>query len=123
RPEAFGPDRLPIHLWEPEPDRFFYGFPAFHGQLKIAPHLGGIPSDPDHIDREVRGPEIDAVRQRLETYLPDGAGAFARAVVCMYANTRDGHFILDRHPAHDRVLVISACSGHGFKFSSAIGEI
>ena len=39
--------------------------------------------------------------------------------------TRDqgeGRFIVDAHPAMDRVTVISACSGHGFKHSAAIGE-
>jgi sarcosine oxidase len=40
----------------------------------------------------------------------------------MYTNTPDGHFTLDRHPAHAQVLVVSACSGHGFKFASALGE-
>ena len=121
--EQFAPDRLPIHLWEPEPNRFFYGFPAFEGCIKVATHLEGAPCDPDTIDREVAASEVAALRRRLETFVPDGAGRFVRAVVCMYANTPDGHFILDRHPEHDRVLVISACSGHGFKFSSAIGEI
>src|SRR6185369_10290784 len=121
--DDFGPERLPIYIWEPEPDRFFYGFPAFAGQVKVAPHLGGEPCDPDSVDREIREPEVEAMRRRLAPSLPDANGRFARAVVCMYANTFDGHFIIDRHPAHDRVLVISACSGHGFKFSSTIGEI
>lgn len=120
---AFEPERLPIYLWEPEPDRFFYGFPAFGGHVKVAPHLGGAPCDPDALDREVSAAEIETMRRRLATYLPDAEGRFARAVVCMYANTFDSHFIIDRHPAHDQVVVISACSGHGFKFSSAIGEI
>jgi len=31
--------------------------------------------------------------------------------------------VIDRHPDHENVLVVSACSGHGFKFTSAIGEI
>jgi sarcosine oxidase len=44
--------------------------------------------------------------------------------VCLYTNTPDLHFIIDRHPAHaERVVVVSACSGHGFKFATAIGEI
>jgi sarcosine oxidase len=123
RAENFEPTRLPIYIWEPEPDRFFYGFPAFAGQVKVAPHLGGAPSDPDQIDREVHAPEIEAMRARLAAYLPDANGTFVRAAVCMYANTPDHHFIIDRHPEQPRVLVISACSGHGFKFSGAIGEI
>jgi sarcosine oxidase len=119
----FGPDRLPIHVWEPERGRYFYGFPAFGGQVKVATHGGGLPSDPDHLDREVREPEIEAMRARLAAHLPDANGRFARAVVCMYANTPDEHFIIDRHPAHPRVMMVSACSGHGFKFSAVIGEI
>jgi sarcosine oxidase len=41
----------------------------------------------------------------------------------MYTNTPDHDFIIDWHPHHDRVLILSPCSGHGFKFASAIGEI
>jgi len=119
----FEPGRLPIHIWEPEPRRCFYGFPAFGGEVKAAIHHEGVRSDPDRLDREVREPEVDAIRARLAAYLPNANGRFARAAVCMYANTPDEHFILDHHPAHPRVLVISACSGHGFKFSAPIGEI
>ena len=123
RAEDFEPERLPIYIWEPEPDRFFYGFPTFEGLVKVAPHMGGVPSDPDEIDRDIHPPEIEAMRSRLAVWMPNANGRFARAVVCMYANTPDTHFIIDRHPEHPRMLVISACSGHGFKFSCAIGEI
>jgi sarcosine oxidase len=30
--------------------------------------------------------------------------------------------VIDRHPRYDSVLIVSACSGHGFKHSAAIGE-
>ena len=45
------------------------------------------------------------------------------SAVCMYTNTASGHFLLDFHPEAPSVLVASPCSGHGFKFSSALGEI
>jgi sarcosine oxidase len=122
-PERFEPDRLPIYIWEPEPDRFFYGFPSFGGQVKVATHGRGAPTDPDALDREVGDAEVQAMRGRLETYLPDANGRFARAAVCMYANTPDGHFVIDRHPEHPGVLILSVCSGHGFKFSAAVGEL
>jgi sarcosine oxidase len=32
-------------------------------------------------------------------------------------------FIIDTHPEHERVTIVSACSGHGFKHSAAIGEV
>jgi glycine/D-amino acid oxidase-like deaminating enzyme len=44
-------------------------------------------------------------------------------MVCMYTNTPDLHFVIDRHPEYESVVFASACSGHGFKFSSAIGEL
>ena len=40
----------------------------------------------------------------------------------MYTVTPDSRFVIDRHPEHENVLVVSACSGHGFKHSPAIGE-
>ena len=39
--------------------------------------------------------------------------------VHQYAGSR---FVIDRHPYHDSVLIVSPCSGHGFKHSAAIGE-
>jgi sarcosine oxidase len=63
------------------------------------------------------------MRKILATYLPKGNGEFLRALVCLYTNTPDGHFILDRHPSSPNVIIASPCSGHGFKFSSAIGEL
>jgi sarcosine oxidase len=41
----------------------------------------------------------------------------------MYTNTPDRHFVIDLHPDDSRIVVISACSGHGFKFAPVIGEI
>jgi sarcosine oxidase len=41
----------------------------------------------------------------------------------LYTNTPDQHFVIDRHPDSERVVVLSACSGHGFKFSPVIGDI
>jgi glycine/D-amino acid oxidase-like deaminating enzyme len=59
----------------------------------------------------------------VRQWLPRVAGPLTESTVCLYTNTPDTHFILDRHPEHHRVIVASPCSGHGFKFASAIGEI
>jgi sarcosine oxidase len=45
-----------------------------------------------------------------------------RTVRCLYTSTRGSRFIIDRHPEHENVMIVSACSGHGFKHSPAIGE-
>ena len=43
--------------------------------------------------------------------------------MCLYTNTVDGHFWIDRDATDSKVLLVSACSGHGFKFAPVIGEI
>jgi sarcosine oxidase len=43
--------------------------------------------------------------------------------VCLFTNTFDNHFVIDRHPDYPQVSFASPCSGHGFKFASVIGEI
>jgi sarcosine oxidase len=40
----------------------------------------------------------------------------------LYTATPDFHFVIDRHPERAGVIVASACSGHGFKHSAAVGE-
>ena len=55
--------------------------------------------------------------------MPHAKGHLRESQVCLYTNTPDLHFIIDVHPAHQSVVVVSACSGHGFKFAPAVGEI
>ena len=45
-----------------------------------------------------------------------------RTVSCLYTSTPANRFVIDRHPDHRTVLIVSPCSGHGFKHSAAIGE-
>jgi sarcosine oxidase len=45
------------------------------------------------------------------------------AVTCLYTNTPDRHFVLGAHPGEPRLLIGSACSGHGFKFATVLGEV
>jgi glycine/D-amino acid oxidase-like deaminating enzyme len=59
----------------------------------------------------------------VERFFPYATRRVKKGSVCMYTKTPDEDFIIDRHPEHGHVLIVSACSGHGFKFASAIGEI
>jgi sarcosine oxidase len=119
---GFAPARCPIHLWEHEPHRYFYGFPDLGDGVKVARHHEGQPADPDSIDREVHREEVEAMRRLVASFMPDAAGPLRSAAVCMYTNTPDEHFLIARHPEHAQVVIASPCSGHGFKFASAIGE-
>ena len=63
------------------------------------------------------------MRRIVRRFLPGADGALRSAAVCLYTNTPDGHFLIDAHPEFRQVVIASPCSGHGFKFASAIGEI
>jgi sarcosine oxidase len=122
-PAQFHPECCPIHIWEPEPAKFFYGFPDLGNGVKVARHHEGEPTHPDSINREVAAQEIETMRRLVRKFLPDADGPLRSSAVCMYTNTPDEHFFIDAHPAFPQVTIASPCSGHGFKFSSVIGEI
>jgi sarcosine oxidase len=63
------------------------------------------------------------MRSLVQRFMPAANGQLRNTTVCMYTNTPDFHFLVDFHPSYPRVVIVSPCSGHGFKFSSAIGEI
>jgi sarcosine oxidase len=121
--DEFAPPRFPIFIWENEPHRFFYGFPNVGDGVKIGVHHQGETTTADKVQREVASEEISRAKELLHARIPRAAGKFLSASVCMYTNTPDEHFILDKHPAYPQVVIASPCSGHGFKFSPLIGEI
>jgi sarcosine oxidase len=119
---SLSPDACPIALWEFAPGRVFYTFPDLGDGVKAAIHHEGEPADPDRVRREVGAEEVAEVRALLASLLPPAAGPLRESCVCLYTNTPDQHFLIDRHPQHGRVLVASPCSGHGFKFAPVVGE-
>lgn len=102
-----------------------YGFPPIPGEgsVKIATEQYRVSSQPDSLDRQ---PSLaDAQRLFHELVAPHITGLapeLVKASVCAYTVTPDSGFIIDRHPHLAHVTVVSACSGHGFKHSAAIGE-
>jgi sarcosine oxidase len=122
-PALFAPERCPVYLMQvPEGD--YYGFPALPGEgVKIGRHEIGEVCTPETIRRDVSPEEIAMLRDVLDRYLPGAAGDVLWTLTCMYTNTPDRHFILDRHPTHANVAYGCGFSGHGFKFASAIGEV
>ena len=86
-------------------------------------HLRQQVGDPNRLDRECH-PEDEAVlREGVAAYFPEANGASRRMAACMFTNTPDTDFILDRAPGMDGVFVAAGFSGHGFKFCSVIGRI
>ena len=119
----FTPEKFPVFLQELGPGLTSYGFADTGDGVKFALHHFGESVDPDTVRRTVGDDEIAVVRSLLAEWMPDANGALREAGVCMYTNVPDEHFVIDVHPEHPAVIVASPCSGHGFKFASALGEV
>jgi sarcosine oxidase len=124
RPELFGPEVFPVFNLEVEEGRY-YGFPSFliPGFKFGKYHHRGENVDPDTGNREPEPEDEELLRSFARRYFPEGAGPTVMLKSCLFTNSPDRHFILDRHPAHPEVAVAAGFSGHGYKFCSVVGEV
>ncbi len=125
---SFKPENFPTNSWEYDnADSSFYCQADFGDGVKVAFHHGGASIDPDSAPgskaRTVTAAEVEAMRTALTRYVPDAGGKHLGSAVCIYTNVPDYHFLVDFHPRHRQVIIGSPCSGHGFKFSSIMGEV
>ena len=126
--QHFEAPRFPVFIWELQERRHvIYGFPAIDGPqggLKIATEQYGIETSAATVEREVSEAEKRTMHENLVApYVPGLGKKCVKAVACMYTATPDFQFVIDRLPGHAHVIIASACSGHGFKHSAAVGEI
>ncbi|MEZ5163327.1 MAG: FAD-dependent oxidoreductase [Fimbriimonadaceae bacterium] len=113
---ADGPSYFPVFAHETDTD-FIYGFPPTSGNslMKVGRHNT---VDPGNSELN-KGDQIAA---RAQTLFPNTVTGLAKQETCYYTNTPDHHFIVDWFPNHAKTLVVSCCSGHGFKYAPAIAE-
>ncbi|PYS55276.1 MAG: N-methyl-L-tryptophan oxidase [Acidobacteria bacterium] len=127
--DAYLPGKFPIFIWQlgRHHDDFIYGFPAIdgpHGGIKVASEQHMLDTSPEQVDREVKEEEITEIyRKYIRHRLPGLSSKCLKAAVCLYTSTPDSRFVIDFHPQDSNVLIVSPCSGHGFKHSAAIGEV
>jgi monomeric sarcosine oxidase len=98
-------------------NREAYALTAAPGLVKAGVHRSGPPTDPD----EPGVPDEAIVRYTAAwaaDILPLARPEPVSVETCLYTNTTDHRFVLERHGP---IVVCSACSGHGFKFAPAIG--
>lgn len=122
-PNPFAPTAMPVFLIEESGGTLWYGIPDLGHGLKVALHHRGSAITADTLDRAVHDDDVEPVRRLLRRRIPAADHPPSRSTVCMYTNTPDAHFLVDRLPESPRVLLASACSGHGFKFASVLGEL
>ena len=121
-PEYFDAKHHPPYVWENEPGHYIYGFPDLGEGVKFARHHDGERVDPGTVRRTASSDELEEIGRLAQHYFPDLADRPHSSSICLYTNTPDYHFLIDKHPQFPQAFVASPCSGHGFKFASAIGE-
>ena len=124
RPEYFRLGAFPVFNLEVEEGRY-YGLPAFliPGFKFGKYHHRGERVDPDAVNREPEPEDEELLRALARRYFPHGAGPTMMLKACLFTNSPDRHFILDRHADHPEVVIAAGFSGHGYKFCSVIGEV
>ncbi|TFV95540.1 N-methyl-L-tryptophan oxidase [Algoriphagus kandeliae] len=107
-----------------EPTDFLYGFPSLDGEtIKVATEQFDEIPHPSFLDRTISKEEQQRflsakINGKFHGLLPE----IERSEVCFYTVTEDAKFVVKSHPEMNQVLLVSACSGHGFKHASALGE-
>lgn len=104
----------------------WYGFPLHpkYGVVKVARHANGLTLHPDRDDRQITEKEIREMRTFLRESFPqlaDAALVYTRR--CLYTDTLDGHFWIDRHPEIAGLTVATGGSGHAFKMGPVLGKM
>ena len=124
---------MPVFVWDFGGERAdfvhfdgFYGFPAVDGPaggVKVATETYETTTEPDGRQHPPTAAKTVAMyRHCIDARLPWLGPKPVRTLSCLYTCTRGSRFVIDRHPRHEAVLIVSPCSGHGFKHSPAIGE-
>jgi len=126
-PTPYAAGSMPVFIWMHGrgDDDSMYGFPMVDGHpgVKVATEQYRDDTDPDAMAVAVSPEETQAMFERhVRGRLPGLTPQCVHAAACLYTVSEDAGFVIDRHPSLEHVTVVSACSGHGFKHSAAIGE-
>lgn len=118
--------KTPVFMWGfgPDAEDFLYGFPSLDGNfIKVASESFLEIDHPDTVSRIITAQEQqDFLMEKISGRLCHLENKVEKSQVCMYTVTPNANFVVDELPDFPEVLLASACSGHGFKHSAALGE-
>lgn len=119
-PTLYGPDRFPIFILHLGGVLLSSGFPHIRedGLKLMLENKRPTQDGDDAVDPRL----LAQLEAKIREILPGLEGEAHHAETCRYTLTPDEDFIIDRHPAHRDIVIVSACSGHGFKFAPLFGE-
>ena len=126
---AFAPSRMPVFIWMhgAVAEQWFYGFPILPGEagVKIADERFDSPLASPDAQTQIIDPAESGVMwaRHVAGRMTGVTDRCVKSTACLYTMAPESRFQIGRDPERERVIVVSACSGHGFKHSAAIGEL
>lgn len=123
--KSFQPPMLPCFYFDFENQRY-YGFPDIKGSgVKVGRNDSERDIDPDLMKQDFGKYTSDEkdLTCFAGKFIPGAANKFKKGKACMITKTPDKNFIIGTHPQFKNVVIAGGFSGHGFKYSSVIGEI
>jgi sarcosine oxidase len=121
------PAKMPVFIWfvTDRLEDYFTGFPVTDPREGVKMVASRDTPDFDHEQGTPAAERWETADFYTKHVGPNMVGVkpdIVNNATCLYTNTPDNGFIIDNHPDMDKVIVVSACSGHGFKHSLGIGE-
>ncbi|WP_265522290.1 N-methyl-L-tryptophan oxidase [Oerskovia flava] len=121
---GFDPDRFPVFIHESD-GHLAWGAPALEGHgVKVGLHdlPGPVVGHPSRNPLDATPDEWEPVARWVARRLPGLDPQAVTAEGCMITMTPDHSFSIGVPAAYPRVVLAAACSGHGFKHASAVGD-
>lgn len=120
--EAFEAGRFPVWI---DAEANAYGFPRLGDVpgVKIGIHHRGATVTPESADRELRTEDCHATFEYAARRFPWLSHEVTYRKVCLYTNTPNEDFVVDRVPGAPSIVAVAGLSGHGFKFTPLLGRI
>jgi sarcosine oxidase len=126
--QRYTPQTFPVFIWITGnlPSDMFYGFPALESvpqAIKTATERYDRPVKADEVERSVAEHEVEMLYSGyVARRLPDVSSSCVRSATCLYTVAPGARFVIDQADDAGHIWFASACSGHGFKHSPAVGE-
>lgn len=118
----YASEHCPVYIFTAEPH--CYGFPIWEkpGHIKVALEMSEWTTDPDQ-PREVVEANVTELSVIMARHFNGVNPTPVQIDTCLYTETGNRDFIVDRHPDHPQLVMAAGFSGRGFKFTIGIGRL
>ena len=125
QPEKYLPGIYPCWIYYRKDKRQYYGLPSvFNTGVKFAHHnedhnyIKSFENEQSYIKHSIQD-----LTEKNQPYFDGKIKSLKKYEKCYYTVTQTEDFVIDWKDQNQNVLIVSPCSGHGFKFGPIIGNI